>query len=143
MFIVYLHSFLSFFARLRKQIIVTFLYTVSLAYSTSPLHIRQRILFLHSTILDLDFCVCLYIEVYVNVGYFTILTCFSTKKIFFEIVQTRLITDEILMIFFFFLLLYFSKYLRSSVNKKLGSDRSSGNDDGKRAREERKNEIPY
>ncbi len=50
--------------------------------------------------------------------------------------------------FLFFLFLTFSsraKYLRSSVNKKLGSDRGGGNDDGKgeREREERKNEIPY
>ena len=49
-------SFFFFFARLRKQIVVTFLYTMLLAYSTSPLHIRHRILFLHSTILSLDFC---------------------------------------------------------------------------------------
>ncbi len=39
--------------------------------------------------------------------------------------------------FLFFLFLTFSiraKYLRSSVNKKLGSDRGGGNDDGKRER---------
>ena len=55
--------------------------------------------------------------------------------------------DEILMMSFFFLFFVFllfcirAKYLRSSVNKNLGFDRSGVNDDGKR--EERKNEIPY
>ena len=53
---------------------------------------------------------------------------------------------HVMSFFLFFLFLAFSskaKYLRSSVNKKLGSDRGGGNDDGKREREERKNEIPY
>ena len=86
----------------------------------------------------------------------------SRFEIFIPKFQPIVTDDNILVMSFFsfsssslacsFLCLTFfsrTKYLRSSVNKKLGPDRDDGNDDdkgkreGEREREERKNEIPY
>ena len=159
--VCFLRSFfllLLFFARLRKQNHRHIsLHGVVRTFNESS--IRHHILFLHATSHSLPrlrclhrsflaLCCRLHVLVDVDVGFVVVvvkllsfLLAQASGYTFLSRTEIQVFTKfqsratemfrDVLFFFVFFAFCRRAKYLRSSVNKRLGSDRSDGNDGGK------------